>query len=80
MKINCINCDREVDLDHPVFEEYQGPVKCFHCGTVMDVDIAEGLLQSASLRGDASPLVRQQWPGLVRSPGVALAGSMAPSS
>jgi ribosomal protein S27E len=46
MKINCSACRRELILNHPVFMEYTGPVKCFFCGAVMDVEIIEGLLQS----------------------------------
>jgi len=47
MKINCPACRRELILNHPVFMEYTGPVKCFFCGTVMGVEFTGGLLQSA---------------------------------
>jgi len=47
MKINCPACRRELILNHSVFMGYTGPVKCFFCGAVIDVEIAGGLLQSA---------------------------------
>ena len=37
MKMTCIVCGREVNLDHVIFENYQGPVKCFSCGAMMEV-------------------------------------------
>lgn len=48
MKIDCTKCDSEVNLDHEVFNDYQGPVKCFCCGTIMDIRITGGILRSAA--------------------------------
>jgi hypothetical protein len=48
MKIDCTHCGSEVNLDHEVFNDYQGPVKCFCCGTTMDIRISDGILESAS--------------------------------
>ena len=35
--------------DHEVFNDYQGPVKCFCCGTFMDIRIIGGILESAAI-------------------------------
>jgi len=63
MRINCITCRRTLHLDHPVFDEYQGPVKCFHCGTVMDVDIFDGTLRASSLHESEFPLAQNYLSG-----------------
>jgi len=41
MMINCLYCNENLHLNHAVFQEYRGPVKCFSCGSFMDVDIAD---------------------------------------
>lgn len=46
MKITCICCAGEVNLDHKVFENYDGPVKCFRCGAIMDVRTEAGTVCS----------------------------------
>ena len=52
MKIKCICCGRDVNLDHRVFEDYEGPVKCFSCSTMMEIKTMSGLVDSLSfLRG-----------------------------
>ncbi len=52
MKIKCISCGRDVNLDHRVFEDYEGPVKCFSCSTMMEMKTMRGSVDSLSfLRG-----------------------------
>ena len=46
MRIICTNCGSEVSLDHEVFETYQGPAKCFCCGTMMDIRVRDGILET----------------------------------
>jgi hypothetical protein len=46
MKIICISCEGEVNLDHKVFEDYVGPVKCFNCGAMLEIHTSKGLLGS----------------------------------
>ena len=48
MKIKCISCGREVNLDHSVFEDYEGPVKCFSCSTMMEMRTIRGCVDSIS--------------------------------
>lgn len=58
MKVNCISCGYEVNLDYTGFEDYVGPVKCFCCGEMLEVKIASGFVYSinplAILNGQAS--------------------------
>jgi ribosomal protein S27E len=49
MKINCISCEKEVNLDHEVFENYEGPVKCFSCGAMLEIQTSRGVLGSINL-------------------------------
>jgi hypothetical protein len=46
MKINCISCESGVNLDHKIFEDYEGPVKCFSCGAMLEIKTLNGVLGS----------------------------------
>ena len=63
MEIKCVNCGRLVNLDHAVFENYVGTVKCFSCSTIMDVNIKEKVLRevSPSMIEKPSPAKRQKY-------------------
>jgi len=75
MKIVCFACHKEVALDHPIFEDYAGPVKCFMCGAVMDVDIAAGLLQRSSLRSNPLPAIDGHISGAGKRPETSMFGA-----
>jgi hypothetical protein len=49
MEIKCISCGRAINLDHKVFENYAGPIKCFCCSTMMEVKTAQGAICSLLL-------------------------------
>ena len=42
MRVKCISCGYELNLDHWVFADYSGPVKCFSCSAMMEVKSAGG--------------------------------------
>ena len=46
MRVKCISCGNELNLDHWVFEDYSGPVKCFSCSTMMEVKSTGGEIYS----------------------------------
>jgi uncharacterized Zn finger protein len=46
MKIDCPSCASEVSLDHKVFEDYDGPVKCFCCGTMVEIRTEGGIINA----------------------------------
>jgi len=46
MRVRCISCGNELNLDHWVFEEYSGPVKCFSCSAMMEVKSTGGEVYS----------------------------------
>ena len=49
MKIKCIHCRQDVILGHKIFRDYDGPVKCFCCGSLIKVRIEKGSFCSAYL-------------------------------
>jgi hypothetical protein len=42
MKVDCVSCGYEINLDHKVFDDYSGPIKCYCCGLMMEVKTAQG--------------------------------------
>jgi ribosomal protein S27E len=46
MRVQCISCGYEFNLDHRVFNDYSGPVKCFSCSAMMEVKTAGGEVYS----------------------------------
>jgi ribosomal protein S27E len=46
MRVKCISCGHELNLDHWIFEDYSGPVKCFSCSAMMEVKSAGGEVYS----------------------------------
>lgn len=54
MKINCLSCGHKVDLDY-AYDDYEGQVKCFVCGALLEIRTEEGNLKALKL-SDMSPL------------------------
>jgi hypothetical protein len=46
MRAKCISCREELNLDHGIFEDYSGPVKCFSCSAMMEVKTSGGEVYS----------------------------------
>lgn len=49
MRFQCISCGGEMNLDHQVFNNYQGPVKCFCCSAMIEMKSTQGILVFANL-------------------------------
>lgn len=49
MEIKCLSFGHSVNLDHVVFQNYFGTVKCFTCSSKPEVKTKEGVLLDASL-------------------------------
>ena len=41
MKINCLCCGHKVDLAD-AYDDYEGQVKCFACGAILEIKTQEG--------------------------------------
>jgi ribosomal protein S27E len=46
MRVKCLSCGNELNLDHWVFEDYEGPLKCFSCAAMMEVKSTGGEIYS----------------------------------
>jgi ribosomal protein S27E len=46
MRVDCVSCGYEINLDHKVFDDYSGPIKCYSCGAMMEVKTTRGALCS----------------------------------
>jgi ribosomal protein S27E len=49
MKVKCISCGHELNLDHVLFDNYSGPVKCFSCSAMMVLKTTKGKVYSVNL-------------------------------
>ena len=49
MRINCVSCGHEINLSHDLFNDYEGPVKCFICSTMMEITTTQGVIKSINL-------------------------------
>jgi DNA-directed RNA polymerase subunit N (RpoN/RPB10) len=48
MKINCLSCGFKVDLTS-AYDDYVGQVKCFACGTILEIETQEGNVRSVNI-------------------------------
>lgn len=46
MRVNCVSCSYGINLDHKVFDDYSGPIKCYCCGAMMMVKTVQGVMYS----------------------------------
>jgi DNA-directed RNA polymerase subunit N (RpoN/RPB10) len=46
MKVKCVSCGYEINLDHNIFNDYSGPIKCYSCSAMMEVKTTQGLINS----------------------------------
>jgi len=51
MRVKCISCGHELNLDHSIFDDYQGPVKCFYCSGMMEMKTVQGKVYSINPSG-----------------------------
>jgi DNA-directed RNA polymerase subunit N (RpoN/RPB10) len=48
MKVNCLFCGHKVELDD-AYDDYEGPIRCFVCGTQLEIRTEEGNIRSVKL-------------------------------
>jgi len=44
MKMKCLSCGREMNLDHQVFSDFKGSIECFSCSAAMEIQTMRGVL------------------------------------
>lgn len=48
MKIICISCGHSLPLDQ-AYDDYGGLIKCYVCGSLLEIKTSEGKLQAVNL-------------------------------
>jgi len=54
MKINCLSCGHNIHLDD-AYEDYEGEVKCFACGAMLDIKLDSGRIKKVKLAAGHKP-------------------------
>jgi hypothetical protein len=44
MKMKCLSCGREMNLDQQVSSDFKGSIKCFSCSAAMEIQTMRGVL------------------------------------
>ena len=44
MKMKCLSCGREMNLDQQVSSDFRGSIKCFSCSAAMEIQTMRGVL------------------------------------
>jgi DNA-directed RNA polymerase subunit RPC12/RpoP len=52
MKINCLGCGYKVDLASG-YDDYVGPIKCFACGAIMEIETQKGCIRTVRSLAEA---------------------------
>ena len=45
MRVDCVSCGYAVNLDHKVFDDYSGPIRCYCCGAMMEMKTEQGMMR-----------------------------------
>jgi len=45
MRVDCVSCGYAVNLDHKVFDDYSGPIRCYCCGAMMEMKTEQGRMR-----------------------------------
>lgn len=45
MKVNCLSCGHNIDLDDS-YSDYEGLIKCYACGATLEVKLVEGCIKA----------------------------------
>ncbi|MGD0899347.1 MAG: hypothetical protein ABR915_16035 [Thermoguttaceae bacterium] len=48
MKLNCVSCGHSLDLGD-AYDDYEGQVRCFICGSLLAIRTAEGHVKSVAM-------------------------------
>ena len=56
MNVNCLSCGHSFDL-RDAYDDYDGQVKCFICGSLLTIHTEDGHMKSVDLPQDLHTLV-----------------------
>jgi DNA-directed RNA polymerase subunit N (RpoN/RPB10) len=57
MMVNCLSCGHALDL-RDGYDDYEGEVRCFICGSLLSIRTAEGQVKSVRLARGAEQAVQ----------------------
>ena len=55
MKIDCLSCGQEMNMDYPAFSNFRGSLRCVNCRGVMEIQTMTGVLIWGYPLSDANP-------------------------
>jgi len=55
MKIQCLSCGQEMNMDHQAFSNFRGSLSCLNCRGVMEIQTMRGILIWGYPLSDANP-------------------------
>ena len=55
MKVNCLFCGNQIFLNHKIFFNDEGAVKCFCCGATVDIETAGKTLSVLGAKNTSRP-------------------------
>jgi hypothetical protein len=55
MKIRCLLCGQEMNMDHQAFSNFRGSLECLNCTGVMEIQTMGGVLIWGCPLSDANP-------------------------
>jgi len=69
MKINCLSCGHNIDLDDAYGDHYEGEIKCFGCGSSLELRTEQQAVRWVRIAG--SPTAAIAGAEAIRSQGTA---------
>lgn len=60
MKINCLSCGHNIDLDDAYAENYDGPIKCFACSSTLELRTEQSAIRRVRLPDQSVVLAASQ--------------------
>jgi len=55
LKIRCLSCSHNINLEYESYSDYGGEIKCYACGAILEVKLSEEHVKSVKLlRGSVS--------------------------
>jgi hypothetical protein len=55
MRIKCLSCGQEINMDHQAFSDFRGSLKCQNCRGVMEIQTMRGVLIWGYPLSDVNP-------------------------
>lgn len=55
MRLNCVECGNFITLDDRIYADFDGPVKCNACSSMLHISMEEGKLRTMEFVKKAKP-------------------------